>query len=534
MGKKFYLNQKGSAFIMSLVFATVFSVIGVGTIKLIGYGDELHAMDEEVVKSYWTNDAVLRIASRYISRKNASGSTPPDIGDETTVQKVIFTCSSSEGNTINGFSLPAVYFNTFPNGEFKKYTYVCSTYIHDGNFANRSELSGVSITSLSKFTCFSENTLSGWWNRQVIDGNYHTNGRIRMGRSMADKVYVTGEMTTGDAYNLPGLDAPYDKGIELEDGTKNTDWVKTRLPDYDNKGTISTAAVGDMSAFPDRKRISAGTRSVRLELRGDKIYVSRGNVWDPTHHARNTFSNSTPVAGCGLQEILDVDSIMNHCSGIIEVDDTTWVKGTLDGRISIVTTTGHDIVLGDDIKYANMDLDPSSPTVSDDALGLISGKNIRIPYYSDYCEVAYRDTYTEEIYGQNLADNPYWHKKIQRYGIDVAATMFATNPGCGLYTEENAGWAIKDASILDPAEQYIRDFNFYGSLCEDTPGVTCWNKGWTTEGIQILAKKDLRFIEGSLRAPGIPVTKGSDSENSGAPMWELSSGNYTNKIVKVN
>ena len=541
LNQKVYLNQRGSALVMSLVFAAVFSVIGVGTVKLIGYGDELHAMDEEVVKSYWTNDAMLRIASRYISRKNASGSTPPNIGGESSVEKVVFTCSNSAGNKINGFPLPAVYFNTFPNGEFKKYTYVCSTYIHNGTFANRSELSNVSITSLSKFTYFSQNTLVGWWNKQKIDGNYHTNGRIKMGKNMSAEVYVTGEMTTGDSYNQPGLNAPYDKGIELE-SSKNTDWVKTRLPDYDNKGVISTANVGDMTSFPNRYKVPAGTRNVRIQFKGDKIYVFRGKVHDSTLSGRNTFADYKTENGSGLVEVLDVQDIMDNHHGIIEVDDEAWVKGTLDGRISVVTTTGHDIVIGDDIKYANMDLDPSSPTTSDDAIGLISGNNIRIPYFADYCPEAYENTYNEKTYGlynndySILSVNNHWDLKIQVHGLDVAAAMFATNPGCGLYAED-ANWWVYDHSKTE--DKILRDFNFYGSLCEDTPLSTVYYSFSDTEqntptGLQILKKKDLRFIDGSLRAPGVPVTKGSDSENSGAPMWELSSGSYSNQIVKTN
>ena len=91
-------DQSGGVFLMSLVFATIFSIIAAGTVKLISYGSEAHGRDVETIRSYWANEAAMQVAYRYLSRLN------PLTDINTTV-----TFTQSYGNlaasTVNG-SLP--------------------------------------------------------------------------------------------------------------------------------------------------------------------------------------------------------------------------------------------------------------------------------------------------------------------------------------------------------------------------------------------------------------------------------------------
>lgn len=524
-------REKGSALLMSMVFAVAFSVIGIGTVRMIGHGRDMHAQEMEIIKSHWANESMAQIACRYLSLKNAgTGST--------TLPDPSGSYSFSSGiSAINGYALPSVTFTTTTNSNVvREFAVKCSLDIKETNYANVLTLSGITITTFSKYTFFLNGGLQGWWETMIIDGNVHSNEKVQVWKEALDTMLVSGELTVGEPYYNSYLNAPYDYGLKLRGGSppsglygsnnaERTDWMSRRFPNYKQTQVINVPDQIDPNAITGDVDIASGPGHVRLVVNGTQVNVYRAAVqsdsWSGTYVPGGNWG--APV------QTIDITTLANNT---ITVDDTCWIKGTLDGRLNIVTRTGNDIFLGDDMMFTNTDLDPQSASVSDDALTLISGEDFVVPWVADHVDP------------QKIRDN----------GITVMASLVAPTAGSIMRVQGwshyyDAGFVIDHIAAGDWSDamhngvMFHPPFNLYGSFAvDDMYGFYSEMDGWGPEygncpnltdnhrGLMAKFRKDPRQLQNVIQPPGIPLIKGDDDE-LGALMWLINSGTWTSEIV---
>ncbi len=516
MKKKWYfLGQFGSTFITALAFAAIFSIIGIGTLRLVSRGGELHRFDVDVVKSYWVNDGAIRLALRYLSKRNEY--PLPSLNGN-------ITSSITGVSSLNGYSFPAVAVSSSINSNnIRQYTFSCTTDLSSG-LANFTQYSNVTVTSLNKYACLMDQSPTTWWKESVIQGNFHVNGEVMIHPGMSTGRKVTGAMTTGTGDAMAYLDAPYNRGIEF-DGTRladyggttnaeHTTWMRERLPEYSNGTNIVVENTSVLKYFtppavpgnpvppqtncrylPElaTQTCTQWTAGECTQWKNDMYQiVLRDNIVDV----------NIGVAGQWREfREYNLNTPGDVPNNIILAHATTFVHGQLDGRLTIANHSSH-IFIDNDITYRNKDVnDPNN----DDCLALMAGVS-----WSKHMEMDI-NIYSEFASGAN----PNY---IRDSGLVVMANIYA-----------NRVWD------LTPTWGYtgVKDLHFYGSVVtRREPGTMAYDSASARyKGLRPNYHQDNRFVNNLISPPFAPNAKAEDPEMSGQNMYLLNSGQWANRII---
>ncbi|MBN1131150.1 MAG: hypothetical protein JXA71_19325 [Chitinispirillaceae bacterium] len=486
-------TNSGSAIVGAVALGIILSIIGVGTLRLIGSGSELHNQDVEIVKSYWANEGAMRLAFRYISRvNNLPTTTTGDITD--------FGSAVTPSLSINGKNC-TVSILVSPTNKYT-YTYRSTIALPGIGKSSTIECNGSTVTNFSRYTRFTLQTSTAYWMSGTTYGDLHTNGYLKPAEMMDPGVHVTGKATTAgrvepaQTYDRPNYPAPYHIGMQRENDNYNSTvpagWFESRFPDYEHVGAIDVDVVQPTSpSFATCYAISPNTAmfdSTAIRLNGASISIYYRN--------KSTFAWS-------LQETRTIASISKH---ILKVNNLpTYVYGTIDEQLTIVTTntTKGDIVLGGNILYQNTNLSSSN-----DALALVSAKNLYIPRRTNASSIGM-------VHDFNAA------------GASLYGSVFIPN---GCITVDMDNFTEK------------RDLNVYGSILEKAAGGTFgwrWDGSkWIPRGIAGSYYQDPRFVNNSIVAPGIPSARAADEERikqgySTDRMWILNNGNWNNTVTTL-
>jgi hypothetical protein len=466
-------SNSGSVLVFALVLGIVFSIIGLGTLRLVGAGSEMHYRDVEIIKSYWANEGALRLAFRYMSR-------------------VTSLPAANINNFIQGVSPVFSLNGKTPDAQIKAiltssgtYVYSCSTTVSMSNvgLVNVTVCSSFTVNSMSRYTWFEENTSNTQWKGMIIHGDYHSNGYIRADPAMTPEVHVTGQATTSGritsgSSDRPNYPSPYDVGFMIvgdnTNSVKDLSWFETRIPDYGITGTIPTDLLAPASAsFANAYSITnTSNDSIAIKLNGASV-----DIWK----RQNKKWNKTLTA--------DVASISN---GIIKSSSPTYVWGTLDGRLTIVTDNAKDIIIGSDIQYANSNLNTSN-----DVLALVSANDIVVPKATTNSTVGMTHDFSLN-------------------GATVSASLFMTNGGIAVQSYDSYS--------------ALRDLNVTGSVLLDQSMGTYTG----SHGIRGQYFQDPRFVGNAVVAPGIPFARSADDELTGQFMWLLGNGTWKNSVRGLN
>lgn len=462
-------NSSGSALVAAVAFAAVFSIIAVGTVRLTSHGSDMLKRDTEVIKTYWANEAGIRIALRYISQIDQLGAINED-----------FTAIDDAGSTVNGFTPNVTIASTATGPNTFSYAVTSNSNLPNSSITVKNNLGGVSLSTMQKWTYFEKNT-GAVWIEMVVDGDYHTNGFINAGTDMDATKHVTGQTTTagrinpGYTFDRPNFPDFYKKGIRRSeygyyDNLLAENWLETRFPHYKHIGLIDTKPM-EPDSFAGAYNITNSGRDIAIKIDGTGLDVFKKN------------NGGNWVADNGLQDI-SIES-----NPIIKTYSKTYVWGTLDGRLTIVSdgdeSGGYDIYMGGNITYADTDL-----STSNDVLALVSGNDFVIPN-SFNCSPA--------GHSHSFKDN----------GGTVYGTLFAVNGDLLVSSKDNYS--------------NLQDFNIIGGVFLKAGGGTYYNSGdywngweWVPnlKGIKGIYTKDLRLINNTVCAPGIPFAREKDLELS--------------------
>lgn len=461
------LNFSGSALIAAVAFAAVFSIIAVSTIRLASHSSSMLKRDTEVIRTYWANEAGIRLALRYISQINQPGAINENF-------------IAMGGSPVNGFT-PNVTIASIEIGEtgsnIFSYTINSNSNLPNSSITTQNKLEGVSLSTLQKWTYFEDST-GAVWIEMIVNGDYGTNGFILAGSDMDPFPHVTGKTNTagrinpGYRYDRPYFPNPYKKGIKRAEydyyDNPPTNWLEKRFPKYEHIGKIDTEPIlPNSGSFAGALDIPNSGWDIAIKIDNTEFDV----------YKKNYYGNW--IADNDLQDV-SIES-----NPMIKTYSKTYVWGTLDGQFTIVSDNGDDIYMGGNITYAETDLSKSN-----DVLALVSGDDFVVPNYFSCSPAGHSHSFTNN-------------------GGTVYGTLFAVNGDLVIYDKGNYS--------------SLKDLNIIGGVFLDAGGGTYYNSGdywngweWVPnlKGIKGIYTKDPRLINNTICAPGIPFARERDLELS--------------------
>jgi Tfp pilus assembly protein PilX len=477
-------GENGSALVFALVFGIVMSIMGVVALQLIIGGSQMSRRDIEVIKSFWANEGAMRVSFRYVS----CVATLP------TTSIAPFTVSPAV--VLNG-DTPAVYLFAIANSN-GTYCYSCSTItsMADVNLTNTTVCDSFSINSMSRYTWFEAQTSSAVWASMVVYGDYHTNGYLNASSTMTDEIHVTGKATTSgridpnQRVDRPNFPTSYQDGFSIlssngsEVTSEQASWFQARIPDYGTVGSIQTSSISPNSSdFNNATTISSPSTvdSVGIQLNGSNV-----TVWS---RQSGTWQQTSTM------------SIANITGGILKTQKPTYVWGTLDGKLTLVSdsATGqspaNDIIVGGTITYADTNLATSS-----DVLALVSSNNVDIPSSTSNTTTGMTHNFTQS-------------------GGTIYASLFMPNGAINVQNVNNYSG--------------MQNLNVHGGvLLKQSLGT--YSTSPSNHGISANYYQDPRFVGNAALPPGIPYANAVDPERStGATtvyMYVLGSGTWINTV----
>lgn len=463
-------NTSGSALVMTVVFCSVFLIIGTGTIKLISRGNQLHTREVHVVRSYWANEGALKIALRYLTREYPHPATIDDFNSGFII--------------INGYT-PTVSINLNPTipGQLE-YDIVVNSKVDKMN--NTTTVGNINYNSLARYTFFQQRFEDGvFWHGFCVDGNFHSNEILTIGKDMINEVHVTGEATCGSKYNgsyyYPD---EYGTGIQVinpstwEKVKKDLSWFKNRLPNYHASDVISTDPLAPESGAFDKGWVIedhiSGYNEYFVELIKDgnvKFYGLDGNDWEH-------------------EKTMLVSTFEAYNEGIIKSGKTIHIAGTLNGQLTVVTSDS--MVIAGHILYHDVTKGQIPTYGTNDMLGLVSEGMIGIPdKFNLYNDDVFEDTNEDWEFDWKYENN------LHIYGSTVARNGDIVPARDPYYYWKN---------------YYRKNYiHIYGShLCYESEGTSI--AGYENYGFWGKYHGDPRYMDNLAAPPGLRDVRAKDEE----------------------
>lgn len=467
-------NNRGSIFVLALVFAAIFSIITVSVIALIARGNEMHARDVEVIRSYWANEGAMRVAMRYLTRTDIF--LDHDIAD----------FNATAGVTLNGYT-PNV------NIDMTITSYGLSTYdLHvnsniNSNISNITKVEGISLSTFHRYT-YAQDSMNMLMSDMIINGNLYSTSIFKLVQDLSNEVHVTGMVECASEFDgtpygypwIPELEVQYGQGLGVYSGGNLTtqssvEWFNKRLPNYKIVEPL------DMDPLkPDLGRFDDGYDLDLLDPTG--IYtdfmvllegVGDGKIYGYKYDADSSDS---------VWELIETKAVAAFDNGKIVSHKPIHVAGTLNGKLSIATYG--NIYIAGNIFYDNIDITPGA---SDDILALVAGDTLMIRHdYSSYNTIG-----MDSAIANNWAVND---------SLTIYASLFAVNGSVMAEPRLQFDW--------DPNWQRVHVMVF-GSAMMSLTVPTFYHQNQGYEGHYT---GDIRFLENLINAPGIPFPRYKDTE----------------------
>ncbi len=470
-------GENGSALVFALVFGIVLSIMGIVGVQLIGGGSSMSRRDIEIIKSFWANEGALQVGFRYIT----CVTTLP------TASIAPFTVTP---NLVLNGDTPNVSISVVAN---RSCCYSCSTTtgMSAVSLRNTTVCDSFTVNNLSRYTDFQSTTNTAIWEAMVVHGDYHTNGYIYASSAMTNVVHVTGLATTSGrispshTVDRPNYPSPYQDGFDINGVTSETaSWFQSRMPNYATVGTIQTNVISSNSSdFTNATTVSTSTSidSVGIQLNGSNV-----TVWNHSTSTKKWTSTTLAIA--------------NITGGVLKTQKPTYVWGTLDGKLTVVSdsATGsvpNDIIIGGNITYADTNLSTST-----DVLALVSSNNVVIPSVTNNATTGMVNNFTTK-------------------GVTVYGSFFMSNGQINVLN-------ISSYSSL-------QNFNVHGGVLLLNQTLGTYSTSPTSHGIVGQYYQDPRFVGNAAVAPGIPNVNAVDPERSTgttAYMYLLGNGTWDNWV----
>lgn len=312
-----------------LVFALILATGIIYTSLFESQSDSLDALS--TVRQRQT---AKRIAAEYASRAVKTleddwdwndGFSAKNVLNETNSSINVSVSSKSSGSLFKPTEYTITSIATVPNKESSSITCTTKVVIIKQNFAQYGLFSGINQTA------------GPFWNGEIIDGPFHTNGRLTVSGNIGPDFFGPVSSVNGVSYN----------GLRHDDVFHNT-----------------TNFSADYIPMPENLGISALTLDLAYDT-GNYQYIEL----KPNGTA---VLSSYPFYSIEYQKkvgqkTVSIDDILNKNNGILYSNKDVYVKGMLKGQLTIATSKKLNAV--DNITYSD---DPRTNPESTDVLGLMS------------------------------------------------------------------------------------------------------------------------------------------------------------------
>lgn len=481
------MNNKGSTLIFFVIFSSMILILCTGFVKFIMIGSDRSKRTSDTIKTFWANEAGLNIGFRYLSLA-PSGSS------------IDYTILSL--GEVNGLTPSVSIVGTEISDPLYSESITSSCLLPNSSISNILEII-TNFKSMQYWTLFENDTgtAASLWVSKIINGDYHTNGNIRVASFMSGGVHVTGLLTSArrflkppasltqvDRVNYPtiyqnGIARYNNNGALSQTERPPTNWLEERFPNYQfvDKIDIQNVTPASFTGTIYNYSTADGFDSVLIVLKNKVFDLKRKSILGKTWQ--------TWVSNVSILE-----------NPIIKTNQIVLVYGVLEGRLTIVTTR-KDIVIIGKILYKELDLTKAS---AKDALALVSGGDISILDSSLVSNYDFKD---------NSADNRVYG---YLFAQDTLRVMFQ-----GHYRNASGS--------------YTKNISLYGGTCMRAPAST-YATAAGDGGLIPIYNADPRLVNGTISAPGIPVAKVLDKEmtiRAGADrfMNSFRSSSWNNKMM---
>ncbi len=462
------LNNRGSVFVMAIVFAGIFSIIGVSTIALISRGNEMHARDVEVIRSYWANEGALRVAMRYLTRTDVF--LDHDIAN------------LNAGNIIdlNGYT-PNVHIDmTSTIYGLRAYDIYVKAGINS-NIDNNTVVDGITLSTYNRYT-YAQKSMDMLMSDMIIDGYLYSEEMLKLVQDLSNEVHVTEGVECASTFDgTPwGYPDEYGTGLGVYSGGNLTtqssqEWFKKRLPYYK---TVDPLDMGPLAP-------SMGTFDDGYDL----DLLDPGNIYTDfliqlkSGGSGEVFGWALDTAtGMSTWVSIEEKAITSFDDGKIVTHKPVHVAGVLDGQLTIASYD--NIYIAGNILYADTNIVPGN---SDDILALVSDDTMMVRHdYSSYSSVGFPP---EIAIDWSVINH-----------MEIYASLFAVNKSIMAEPSLQHDW--------EPAWQRVH-VNVFGSAMMDLTVPTFYHQNQGYEGHYV---GDIRFLENLITAPGIPFPRYYDRE----------------------
>jgi hypothetical protein len=474
-------GEKGSALVFALVFGIVLAIMGVAALELVSGGSSGSARDIAVIKSFWANEGAIHVSLRYLECVS-------------TLPTANFSPSFTPKLILNN-DTPQVTVSVVTSGIC--YSCSSSTPMSAVNLSNNTAYDNFSAYGYCRFTRFEEQTSGDVWELSIINGDFHTNGYMNLALQMTDSVHVTGQATaSGRVHSGNSQDAdfppPYNFGIRIYDNVKDVEvdtetmpWFQPRIPNYaflEDSVPTSVVAYYSLPSFGTALTISTSSSidTVGVYLNGTNV-----TVWN---HNTSTGWSQTSYA------------LSNITGGILKTQKPTYVWGTLNGALTILTDTAatgavnNDIIVGANIMYSNTNLSTST-----NVLGLVSSNNLVINPKDSNATLGMIHNFTTS-------------------GATIYGSIFLTD-GQLEVTDTNA-------------YSSLQNLNIYGGMLVKNQSRGTVNS--SDHGLAAIYYQDPRFVSNTIAPPGVPrVVLSADPELPGSYFYLFGKGTWANSVITL-
>lgn len=307
--------------------------------------------------------------------------------------------------------------------------------------------------SFSRYSYFTDAEISSagteiwWYDDDQVTGPVHTNGTFRMSGSPTfnglitspnDWYGYTGDRRSSDSEERHGSDSPnFNGGSNFNFGSE------IDLP--------SESQINELQTLAETRGLSFdGDKDLEFFVKNDEGYVK-------------TYQTETEYYRCGwrdrywcTREVVtgETEYRLASYNGLVTVDGTARVKGTVKGQVTLHSTDQIDIM--GDIVYSE---DPRTVETSTDLLGLVSEGNIEVD------DDAHRDNGSSDlnIHASLMALGSSF--KVENYGSGSPRGELNILGGV---IQENRG-AVGTFSSYGTASGYSKNYVYDQRLLSSVP-----------------------------------------------------------------
>jgi len=362
-------SQRGAALIVVLVFTSIFMIVGIGLLQLVGTLYKTSIKKQSSLRALQIAEAGINYYKWRLSHSPADYSGSGD-----------YDYTDPYGGIIGHYNLQI----TPPNTGSTIVTIRSTGYINEDPNVHRTLEVKFGQRSLSDYSFFTHSNV--WFGEdEEVKGKVHSNGGIRMdgeGDSIIEssrEKYICGPehgcnyiehdgvWGTGRIQELwhfpPAHQVP----------TIDFNSISVNLAGENGLKEKAQSADGDYIGY-------SGSFGYRIKFNTNPATYDLYRVTSTRSSYGYDFSDGWQWRYIDIRNQTYVATYPVPANGIIFVEDQVWVDGTVEGRITLAAAnflaTGSDrsIIINGDISYAAKD--------GNHVLGLIAQKDILIPLYS--------------------------------------------------------------------------------------------------------------------------------------------------------